>query len=659
MKKIIYGLFIFALLFAWFTVKPVMAGTNSFLISSSADDVNEDGSAFATKNTTIWLGNGSSTTSSLTAFRFANVSIPQGATITSAALNVYSSQSQWQNILMSLAGELSPNSAPFSSSSKPSQRTLTVQKVNHNSNSSWSINTWYLLDEMAPVVQEIVNQAAWQSGNNLSIILKGTGSAWGRKFITSWDGSSAKAPVLVITYTSSSSATPTTTATQAPPTPTPVSLTPTTTTAPSTPTFTPTSLPSTQTAIPPSPTPTSTQLPPTPTPGLTTTTAFSIGPGWSDVIPHQIVRTVDDRLYFFGVKGESSPLLFAYWTTSGGMPSKGGDFSGSTQVNNGANILSTDIVYDGSHIIHVLTNSLDGRISDRPFDTSTNQFKTGKVLDTNGATVSGYTLGTSGISGMMDKNLVLQVAYWSSGNHITARSYTYNFSADALTQVDGPTQLDANGGANHPVLAVSPLDGSLTAAWVSQASSSAQILVRTKKSSGWGSLETASSALVWTSASSGINIDQGPSLIIGLDGTKYLSYIENWRVSSPYDYGRIHFVSNKGSGWIDQYIGSYTHDPSIAMNSAGQIYIMGHGYPLNSACTSVDDLCVYQRNSDGTWATPKLFIAHQGTQSFDDSVSVKWSVVGYNRPDTIEFVFSEVGPGYDNPVLYYGRIGSN
>jgi hypothetical protein len=317
------------------------------------------------------------------------------------------------------------------------------------------------------------------------------------------------------------------------------------------------------------------------------------------------------------------------------------------------------VVYDGSHIIHVITNSTDGKITDRPFDTSTNQFKAGKVLDTSGGTVSGYYLGTSGLSGAMDLSSVLQVAYWTSGNHILYRAYTYNSTQDTLTLVDGPTQLDTSGSANHPVLAVSPLDGSLTAAWVSQATSPAKILAKTKRSGSWGSVETVSNAAVWTSTDSGINIDQGPSLIVGSNGTKYLAYIENWRITSPYDYGRIHLVTYSGSAWSDQYIGSYTHDPSVAINSAGQIYILGHGYPLNSACTSVDDLCLYKRNSDGTWATPSLFLAHQGTQSFDSSPSVKWSVVGYNRPETVEFVFSEVGSGYDRPILYYGRIGAN
>ncbi len=386
------------------------------------------------------------------------------------------------------------------------------------------------------------------------------------------------------------------------------------------------------------------------------TTAFSVGPGWADVVPHQIVRTADDRLYFFGIKGESSSVLEAYWTTTSGLPNTGSDFTGSLTKTYSANILSVATVYDGSHILHILSNGQDGKIIDNPFDTNTNQFKAGTVLATTGDTVNGTYLGTSGIAGMMDKSLVMHIVYWSASNHITYLSYTYNVAQNILTKASGPTQLDSSGSANHPALAISPVDGSVVVAWVSQATSPAKILAKTKNSGSWGSIETVSSAPVWTSASSGINIDQGPSLVIGSNGTKYLAYIEDYRVISPYDYGRVHYVTNTGSGWSDQYIGSYSHDPAISINSAGQIYILGHGWPLNSACTSHDDECIFSMNSNGTWAAPRVLIAHQGTQSFDSSTSVKWSVVGYNRPDTIEFFFAEVGAGYSNPVIYYGRI---
>jgi len=671
MRKIFILVVVLAVLFGWVGTQYAHAANATFQIASSADGVNEDGSTYTSNSSTIWLGNGGSKTASFTGIRFTNVSIPKGATITSAKLRVYSSTSQWISISMSMAADLSANSPAFSTSNKPSQRGLTTQKVSYSSNVSWSANTWYSLDEIAAVVQEIVNQAGWQSGNSLSIILKGTGNSWGRKTIASWSASNNNGPQLVIVYstgvTASATATlppPTSTSTQAA-TSTNLPPTPTRTATSLPPTLTPTSLPptsipptSTATELPPTATPTN---PPSPssTPGASNTTAFSVGSGWADVIPHQIVRTVDDRVYFFGPLGDTSSILQARWTTAPGLPTKGGDFGGSAQINNGSYIFSTAAVYDGAHTIHVLTNGQDGSILDRPFDTSTNQFKSAKVLDTSGGVVSGYYIGTSGISGMMDSSAVIHIAYWSSSSHIVYRAYTYNVSQDILAQVDGPTQLDTNGSANHPSLAVSPIDGSVTVAWVSQSSNPAQILARTKRSGSWGGVETVSGSPVWMSTDSGINIDQGPSLIMGPDGTRFLAYIENWRVTSPYDYGRVHFVSNNGAGWSDQYIGSYSHDPAVAINSAGQIYVIGHGSSLNAVCTSIDDLCLYPRNSNGTWATPKLFLAHQGSQSFDSSPSVKWSAVGNNRADTIEFFFDDAGGGYSNPTLFYGRLGTN
>ena len=679
MKKVLVVLLVLGLLFGWFQAKPVVASTASFQVSSSTDAVNEDGATFTAGASSIWLGNGSSATASYTAVRFTNLNIPNGAVITSAKLSVYSTQNQWIGISFSMAGDLSANSPAFSSTNRPSQRGLTTNNVSHSSNVSWSANTWYTLDEMAPVVQEIIDQSGWQSGNSLSIILKGTGRSWGRKFASGWSASNNHAPKLEITYTGSTpSATATTQANS--PTPTLVSTftsIPSTATSTNTallPTATATIVPPTATIVPPTatimpPTATATRTattqPPTPTlpatstPGASTSTIFSIGPGGTDVIPHQIIRTADDRVYLFGVLGDYSSILYGYWTTASGLPNKASDFAGPIEINNSANILSAAAVYDGSHIIHVLTNDQAGMILDYPFDTATNQFKTTKTLDTTGAKVSGNYIGSSGLTGMMDQNSVMHIVFWSANNHVIYRSYTYNVAQDTLNQVDGPTQIDINGSANHPNLAISPVDGSITVAWVSQASNPARILARTKSSGTWGAEETVNNSPVWTSAYFGINIDQGPSLTIGLDGTKYLAYIENWRVSSPYDYGRVHYVTNSGSGWTDQYIGSYSHDPAVAINSLGQIYIIGHGYPLNSACITVDDLCLYKRNSNGTWATPLVFLAHQGSQSFDASPSVKWSVVGFNRPDTIEFLISDVGSGYGSPILYYGRIGSN
>ena len=170
-------------------------------VAASSDDANQDGSALDTTASTVWLGNAASPTSSYTGLRFTYVTIPHGETISSAHLEVYSSEQQWVSIDLTLAGEAIGDSPTFTTGNKPSQRTLTTAQVAHSSDVEWQANTWYSLDEVAGVVQEVVDRGDWASGNSLSIILKGTGSAWGRKFVRSYNGSAANAPKLVITYT--------------------------------------------------------------------------------------------------------------------------------------------------------------------------------------------------------------------------------------------------------------------------------------------------------------------------------------------------------------------------------------------------------------------------------------------------------------------------
>ena len=342
------------------------------------------------------------------------------------------------------------------------------------------------------------------------------------------------------------------------------------------------------------------------------------------------------------------------------MPTSASAFAGATQFDLSGESLSLDAVYDGGHIVHVLANlntgSNTGALYDYPFDTTLNAFKAGVSLATDAATVSGDYAGSSGISGMVDQAGMLQVAYWSKSKHIVYKAYSY--TGGVLTQVGATQQVDTSGSANHPAVAVSPVDNSLTVAWVSQATSPARILARSRTSAGvWGAVETVSTAPVWTSTSAGINIDQGPSLLIGSDGTKHLTYIED--VDTTGTYGHVHYVSNSGSGWTDKALSAYSHDPALALTSKGDLYIIGHGHPKskNTTCLSTDDMCTIKRNADGTWGGQQLFAAHAPSGSFDTSPSVKWSVVGFNQPNVIEFLFAAIsGADYSHPTIYYGRF---
>ncbi|MBI2617784.1 hypothetical protein HYW55_06635 [Candidatus Gottesmanbacteria bacterium] len=174
--------------------------TTTFKVSTSTDDVNQDGDTLSSSLKTIWLGTGSTTTASYTGLRFQNISIPKGAKILSAKFEVYSPTSPWISMSFTIRGDNIGNSPIFTNTNKPSQRALTQSKVNHSSNSKWTANTWYSFGDISPIIQEIVNKSDWNSGNNLSLILKGTGAKFGRKFVTSFDGSASLAPKLTINY---------------------------------------------------------------------------------------------------------------------------------------------------------------------------------------------------------------------------------------------------------------------------------------------------------------------------------------------------------------------------------------------------------------------------------------------------------------------------
>ncbi len=614
-------------------------------VNASSDDVNQDGNALTTNAAQVWVGTGQSTSSSYLGLRYTNISVPKNATITSAHIEVYNPSASWITRSYSIAAHATGNSATFATSSKPSQRTLTTAKVNYSGNVNWAANTWISLPEAKTIIQEVINRADWQAGNSLSLILKGSGSAYGRSMVNAFETSAATAPKLVITYDDGAVVTPT-------PTPT---LTPTPTAIPT---------PSASPVLTPSPTPSPTAVPtptliptPSPVPTVIPTTYFSVGSGVIDVVPRQIVRTNNDKLYIFGAQAQSSQTIKAYWTASAGLPSSSADFSQSAQVVRSSAIISTEAVYDGASTIHVITNEMSGQLSDTPFDITTNTFKPAKLLASNAAAPTSE-IGTVGVSALYDSAGKLNMAYWSAGNHIVYQSFTYDPATDSLIAADGQIQLDDGSVyTSHPAIAVSPVDNSVVVAWVNGLNTGGSISARTKNGSGvWSSQETVNSSPVWTSDNAGINIDQGPTMIIDALGVKHLTYIENWRGSAPFDYGRVHYVKNSGAGWIDQYIGSYTHDPALALNSAGEMYIIGHGYSLNATCTNPDDMCYSKKNSNGSWTSPVLFAPHPAGLSFDAGASVKWSVVGWNRPETIEFTFFSTP--YSLSTIYYGRIGA-
>lgn len=159
-------------------------------ISVNGTLFNQDNSTYTNPGT--WIGNGASTGSSYLGLRFPNVSIPQGKTITSAVLQVRASETKWITISFNLYADDVGNSAAFSSTAKPSSRTLTSNKISHTSDVRWNAGKWYSFAESKHIIQEVINRNDWSTGNNLSLIAKGTGGAYGNKLIN--------AAQLIVTY---------------------------------------------------------------------------------------------------------------------------------------------------------------------------------------------------------------------------------------------------------------------------------------------------------------------------------------------------------------------------------------------------------------------------------------------------------------------------
>jgi len=115
--------------------------------------------------------------SSRVGLRFSNITIPQGHTVTNAYLQVIpraSCSDSCASFSINIKGEKTTNSAQFTAiNNNISNRVRTTAQVTANM-AGWGSSGWtppYTISGLQSIVQEIVNQPAWQSGNALSFIL--------------------------------------------------------------------------------------------------------------------------------------------------------------------------------------------------------------------------------------------------------------------------------------------------------------------------------------------------------------------------------------------------------------------------------------------------------------------------------------------------------
>lgn len=187
-------------------------GTADVRVNSSTDDAEQQaagGTVVLNSNDLDFFGetDGAGTAYSNLGVRFNNLTIPQGATITSASIEFTANNSATVsagNPTYTIQGQNVDNAATFATTANDiSSRTwLSGQDV------SWSPGTWTngtttntTTPSLTNIVQAIVNRGGWASGNSIAFRFTGTSTAALYREAESFDGNNAAAPRLVVQYT--------------------------------------------------------------------------------------------------------------------------------------------------------------------------------------------------------------------------------------------------------------------------------------------------------------------------------------------------------------------------------------------------------------------------------------------------------------------------
>jgi hypothetical protein len=132
--------------------------------------------------------------------RFNGLSIPQGATITNAYIQFQADETHSGATTLTIEGEATDDAQTFTNTNgNISSRNLTGATVN------WAPAPWTTVGEagsnqqtpdLTSVVQEIVDQSGWSSGNSLVIIINGSG----RRAAEAHEGDASGTPLLHVEY---------------------------------------------------------------------------------------------------------------------------------------------------------------------------------------------------------------------------------------------------------------------------------------------------------------------------------------------------------------------------------------------------------------------------------------------------------------------------
>ncbi len=166
-------------------------------ISSNIDDAEEraNGNMLRFGNDLEMIRDGSN--NQTVGLRFTSITIPQGAMIDNAYIEFYAKGNNFQPTSLNFFGENTDDAGEFpNTNSYLSNRPSTSATVQWNNIQSWFDNSTYSTPDLSPIIQELVDRPGWNIGNDLAIIINGSG----RRRAESFDSNNGPPPRIVIEY---------------------------------------------------------------------------------------------------------------------------------------------------------------------------------------------------------------------------------------------------------------------------------------------------------------------------------------------------------------------------------------------------------------------------------------------------------------------------
>jgi hypothetical protein len=177
-------------------------GSMAVQLNAGNDDAHENsaGGSFSSTTTAVYLSSNSVSSARYNGgFIFDNVSIPHGATITSANISSYVFSTSFDDANVKIYGNDLDNANNFTTEADVTSRICTTAYTSWVSN---SLGTgWKTSPNISTVIQEIVDRASWTKGNSLGIIVKGNSNTSKYLYVYSYNNGAAYGAKLNVSYT--------------------------------------------------------------------------------------------------------------------------------------------------------------------------------------------------------------------------------------------------------------------------------------------------------------------------------------------------------------------------------------------------------------------------------------------------------------------------